>query len=123
MLITQLKFIFQSHEELKTTFENIVAKYKEHEVKDQVQIICCGQLDNISCCHVILNEVIWNFKNTLEAVDFSFKLCSTVKLGFPLMCSHVYYFFASFIYKLPKKLKVLAYKEISSFWSELQRIP
>lgn len=85
-------------------------------------MVFCGPLFRLRCVHVVLNTQVWNFTNPIAAVDFSFKSFKTLRLGIPVLCSHVWHYLWHYIYKLPKTVKPIAFAKLLEFKTEIEQI-
>lgn len=112
----------QTHENLQDEVKNTSETYKKYNIKNQAYLVFCGPLCSLSCTHFILNDCIWNFSNEIEAVVFAVQFFFTVRLPFPVLHRHIWQWFNETIYKLPKKIKSIAFKDLEAFREKLDKV-
>ncbi|KAJ8671945.1 hypothetical protein QAD02_003204 [Eretmocerus hayati] len=86
-----LSFIIHAkiHENLREIINLVKTEQINLYSKENPYIVCCGKLNELSCCHAIFCGVIYVFKLDVEAVDYLFKLFFVVNQKWPAACNHV----------------------------------
>lgn len=88
----------------------------------QPYVVFCGELKNLSCCHVVLDKnIIYNVDTPINAIDITFKLFFSLKLEFPIACKHIWSFLQKYVYDMKEK-SMVAQKLISELIVKLNQL-
>lgn len=103
---------------MSTVIQERSAYYDTLPLQNQPYIVICGNLKSATCCHAVLNDDSWVFKNSIDAVNFCFAFFATQKLEFSIACQHIWTFIQSEIYKLTIHSPIRA-KEVIETWGKV----
>lgn len=76
------------------------SKYEKLKLTTQAYIVHCGLLNDTKCCHVIIDNLIYDFESIVAAVDYLYKLFFVLKLEYPDLSSHIWAFIQKYLYDM-----------------------
>lgn len=112
----------QNHDELELLKNEYLVKYEGYNLRDQPYVVCCGSLNKLQCCHVIFNNLEYNFKNVVYAVDFIYKLYFVLSVDFTLASSHIWGFIQKHVFSMEKERRLVGVRASNELSAEISRI-
>lgn len=102
--------------------DQLKKKYTDRKLTDQPLVVICGPVHLVTCCHLIYDDITFDFTKATEAVSFLSKMLSVLKVKFPLACPHIWGFFEKHVFAVSKeKKKVIASYQINAFINKLNK--
>lgn len=112
----------EKHEDLQNLILSKGEKYKKYNLKSQPYIVVCGTFQNITCQHVVIDNVTYDCDNPADALDLCYKLFFVLNLNYTHACPHVWSFVQRHLYKMNKERKLVQAGKISNLISKLNKI-
>lgn len=81
----------------------------------------CGSLHNITCHHVVIDEVIYDCANPMETLDLCYKLFHVLRLNYNFACPHSWSFVQKFIFNMNNQ-KIIQSTKIAKVTNKLNKI-
>lgn len=121
----------EEHIELRRKSLIEVAKKAKISTSVQPYILAVGPTwDNINCCHVIVDKILYTCIDVVEAVELCFKLFHVFHSNYPLESKHVWQLIQQGFYKLflnvhdvNRRTIIKALTDIGIYMEEKKNVP
>lgn len=110
----------EKHEALENLVKKKIDVYKGYKLKSQPYLVLCGPFHHVSCYHVVIDDIIYNCKNVIDALDLCYQLFFVLNLNYSHPCPHVWSFVQKYFYKM-KNRKIVQSQKISTVISKLNK--
>ena len=97
------------------------ATFTDPYLQSTPYVVFCGNLDDLTCCHVLYEKECYNFTDCIEAIDFLFKLFLVLKVSYPHMTAHLWAYFQHDVFGMGKVRRTVGSTPIEEFLTELRR--
>lgn len=105
------------HDMVKLTCE----MYQRYNLKSQPYIVFCGSLHDVTCHHVVIDQVVYDCANPMEALDLCYKFFHVLRLNYNFACPHLWSFVQKFIYEMSNE-KIVQSTKIAKLTGKLKKI-
>ena len=114
---------FQKHDQFDKLVIDVKTTYESFEMSTtQPYIVCCGALNKLQCCHVVISDLKYTFDNVVKAVDFLYKSFFVLGIPYSCGCAHVWTFFQRNVYNMDSARKCIAKRQSEELITELDKI-